>query len=53
MKVDSESCKRVESVDYYEEPAFEHDDFQRMLFEKMCMDALDDETFDDDVSSKF
>ena len=47
VKVDSESCKRVESVDYYEEPAFEHDDFQRMLFEKMCMDALDDETFDE------
>ena len=37
VKIDSNVIKRVESVDYYEEPQFEHVDPQGVYFETECM----------------
>ena len=44
IKIDSGPSKRIESVDVYEEPAFEYNDPRNVFFETECMRNVDKET---------
>ena len=51
VKIDSGITKRIESLDHYEEPVFSGENIEQILFEKMCMDALDEVTNADETAA--